>query len=197
MNNGKNTQGGIILVRHGEAEHNIAQVFNSYPGNSGYKIARLTPTGREQVENTARLMIQQGVSRENVSKIISSPLPRTVETAEILMSRLNVREVDTEVDARLIELNMGAREGQSISDFNDGDPWFPDNPEQFGGENTNQVMERMGNLLQSIKNNPEYSIENKFIIIISHGTPIFCALKHLTGQGDRLNTAGYRVVSYP
>ena len=54
--------GGIILMRHGEAEHNVENRFNSAPGHPAYTIKHLTSLGQEQARKSGdELLVSHGV----------------------------------------------------------------------------------------------------------------------------------------
>src|SRR3989344_923493 len=65
-------------MRHGEAENNIKNVWDSKPNS----IVKLTEKGKDQVQNSA-----QGLKDKNIDLIICSPLLRTKMTGEIYQGR--------------------------------------------------------------------------------------------------------------
>ncbi|MGB0360536.1 MAG: histidine phosphatase family protein [Endozoicomonas sp.] len=189
-------EGGIIFVRHGEGKHNIKHIYSTNPVNPSYQPVKLTHTGRTQVKKSANELINLGISNDKICKIIVSPLPRTVETADILMGKLQIPLFEKEIDARAIEADFGTRDGQDYLQFKDADFWFPENPESFGGETPSTISQRMQSLLRSIVNDQKCNLKNQFVIIVSHGIPILLS-QQFFGLGDeRLETAGYRVIPY-
>lgn len=92
----------FLLVRHGEAEHNVLDVASSYPETRAY---HLTERGREQVNARAQELL-----RESTAVIFFSPLTRTRETAEILAEKTGAPSFE---DARLREPSYGIFEGGS------------------------------------------------------------------------------------
>lgn len=84
----------FIAVRHGESEANRLQIFSDH--ESKYP---LTEEGRTQVMNAAREL-----SDVSVDGIISSPVLRARETAEILSENLGLEVI---IDDRLREASMG------------------------------------------------------------------------------------------
>ncbi|MGB1271727.1 MAG: histidine phosphatase family protein, partial [Endozoicomonas sp.] len=123
-----------------------------------------------------------------------SPLPRTLETAEILMDSLKLPAACRDVDSRVIEVDAGERDGQCYRKYNDQDFWFPDNPERFGGESREQVQARVIDLVQSLLNDQQWDLEHQFIVIVSHGVPLLLIQEYLGGGSDRLETAGWELV---
>lgn len=93
------------LVRHGEAENNILGVLNATERGE----YALTNTGREQIKELAAW-----ITKEPVDFIVSSPLRRARETAEILRDTL---EVPLSIDTRLCEPQFGAFEGKPMETF--------------------------------------------------------------------------------
>jgi alpha-ribazole phosphatase len=65
--------GKLILVRHGESELNMENIF------FGHLDPKLTEKGQGQAQKTKEIL-----SNINYKEIYSSPLKRAVETAEII-----------------------------------------------------------------------------------------------------------------
>jgi broad specificity phosphatase PhoE len=89
----------VLLVRHGESEGNASGIIQ---GRLDYG---LTAAGRAQAECVADYLAAQGVTR-----IVSSPLLRAHQTAEIIAARLGL---PIEPDPRLQEYDIGAISGLS------------------------------------------------------------------------------------
>lgn len=96
----------IYFVRHGESEANQKGVFAGQKEDSV-----LTEKGREQAHATA-----QEIKKENlkIDKIISSPLKRTKETAEIIAKEIGFDVSKISFDDRIIEYDMGSLTGTPI-----------------------------------------------------------------------------------
>ncbi len=85
------------FIRHGKRDHKIGD-------------PSLTSKGREEAERLARKLASEGITR-----IFSSPLARTRQTAEIIATILNLEVTE---DSRLRErMNWGDIEGQSFDEF--------------------------------------------------------------------------------
>lgn len=93
----------IYFVRHGQSEANVQRVIS----NRGWKHP-LTDLGRAQAEALAERL--QG---ESISRIISSPIMRAVQTAEIVSARLGIPFT---MEEALRENDNGSLEGR-------GDYW--------------------------------------------------------------------------
>jgi broad specificity phosphatase PhoE len=72
----------LIIIRHGESEDDL---INAYGGWADFP---LTDNGREQVNKTAHKLESQGAK---VDVILSSPLKRATESAQIIGQVLNTK----------------------------------------------------------------------------------------------------------
>ena len=86
----------LFLVRHGETDHNAKKLLVSIT------YVPLNEKGREQ----ARLLAKR-LKNEQIDVIISSPLSRARETAEIIAEQHGKKVI---VSKELIERNFGALE---------------------------------------------------------------------------------------
>ncbi|MGZ8795946.1 MAG: histidine phosphatase family protein [Thermoanaerobaculia bacterium] len=147
----------LILVRHGETEHNLAGIVQ------GWSDSELSERGRQQV---ARLAERLKTFEADV--IFSSPLQRAMTTAQLIAGAtgLEVRTLDG-----LREMNYGRWEGQSFLDIRKTDEsiyrrWVADSsfacPE---GESHDDVLARVRGALDSLN-------EAKRPIVVAHGTAI-------------------------
>lgn len=194
--NSMGNQGGIIILRHGQGEQNAADVFNTNPKNKGYKIANLTEKGRDQAQATAKQLKAMGVSADNVCKLVVSPLPRTRQTSEIVMDSLSIPFAKREINESIIESDMGDREGKSVHLFKEKDTWFPADPKSFNGETREEISRRVSGAIDSILNDPDCNLSKQYVLVVSHGVPIYLMLEYLTGKGEKLNTAEFREIPY-
>ena len=87
----------ITLVRHGQTERSVNSVY------SGRLDVALTDVGREQAQQTARLLAGTGVDA-----VITSPLERARDTAEVIAGATGAQ---LRVDERLTEVDYGPFEG--------------------------------------------------------------------------------------
>jgi broad specificity phosphatase PhoE len=94
------------LVRHGEAENNVLGLLNSGTGKREYP---LTETGRAMVAKTAEFLRE-----EELDFIVSSPVLRARQTAEILKGAL---QTPLSIDPRLCEAGFGSFEETSYQAF--------------------------------------------------------------------------------
>ncbi len=92
----------IYFVRHGESEANLAGLFAGQKEDSV-----LTQKGREQALVTA----QEIKKVHSIDKIISSPLKRALETAQIIAKELGINPDDIIIEKQIIEYDMGSLTG--------------------------------------------------------------------------------------
>ena len=147
----------FYVIRHGEAISNINHVLEvkGDPNN------HLTEKGCEQARTKGEEMKDLKIDR-----IITSPILRAKETAEIMAKVLGVDEVV--IDERLKEVNLGIYDGWDIDKYLDVNGRidflrYSHRPE--GGETHEDVMNRaMASLYEEEKNN-----EGKNILFVTHG----------------------------
>lgn len=149
----------LYLVRHGETDWNRARRIQ------GTTDIPLNDTGREQARATGRLL-----SRRQWDGIVSSPLSRAFETAQIIAEELGLPE-PTPLDA-LVERNYGEAEGLTGDELGIR---FPDETPVEGREDRAAVAERaLPALVELAEQGPDRSI-----IVVSHGGVIRTVLKEV------------------
>lgn len=90
----------LYIVRHGESEYNAKGLL------AGITDIPLTDTGREQARQAGKQIKQFGITR-----IVSSPLVRAYETAQIIAEQIGFHPESILVDERLHERDFGVLEG--------------------------------------------------------------------------------------
>lgn len=133
----------LILVRHGEIDANVDRLWH------GTTDTELNAKGRAQV--TA---LRESVHRKypDITKVYSSPLKRTMKTAEAVAGGLNQ---SPEAFDALIEYGIGEFEGTSYEDLEKIHDFFThiaadQNYALAGGESVNGVNQRIRTGVQSI-----------------------------------------------
>jgi uncharacterized phosphatase len=152
----------LYLVRHGETDWNLARRIQ------GSTDIPLNDTGREQATATGRLL-----ARRKWDGIISSPLRRATETAEIIAGHVGVR-VSPTVDA-LAERHYGAAEGLTGEEV---EARFPHGAGVPGRETRDEVVGRVLPMLFSIAE--EHA--GGSLIVVSHGGVIRAVLNSLVDE---------------
>jgi broad specificity phosphatase PhoE len=95
----------IILVRHGETEWNLKEIFR------GRIDIELNETGIKQAE-----LLAEYLSDIRIDAIYSSPLRRALKTAEMVAS---YHKLDVEIAPGLIDFNYGKWQGLSHQEVKD------------------------------------------------------------------------------
>jgi len=161
-----------IVMRHGEAESNVKRVVSSkIDGSSAYG---LTQNGRMLAEETGKKL-----KNNEIDIIITSPLVRTKETAEIVAGAIGFDTRKIIVDERIKEIDTGVFDGRSIDEYRGH---FVSMAEKFtkrpeGGENLLDVKRRVMSFLEGLEK--EYS--GKTILIVTHEYPIWMFMTGIEG----------------
>jgi phosphoserine phosphatase len=161
------------VARHGETDWNHA---GRYQGR--LDTSRLTELGLAQADALA-----QALAGQHITRIVSSPLQRCIETAAPLAQRLGC---SIEVDERLIEIGHGSWEGRLRSEIERDDAelfrlWqsHPELVEFAGGESLVRVRERWRRFARSLD-------EKQTVTVITHDVLVRLAI--LDARNDALAT---------
>jgi isoleucyl-tRNA synthetase len=151
-----------FLMRHGEAENNVENKVDSGE-NKEY---HLTEKGKEDVLASVRQL-----SNKHIDLIITSPLPRTRETAALVQKALTLPDSAVMVDERIREIGFGIYSGKHYAEWKS---FFANFGERFtkvpdGGENYAEVRKRLGEFLFEV----ERRYAKKRILIVTHEGPSF------------------------
>lgn len=150
----------LILVRHGQAEHNVQDIYNSNPSHPNYTPSHLTPQGREKTVETAHQLLAQGFNPQKISVAYVSPLPRTQETARLLAHEGVISESEVVLDEHLTEVQVGDLEGKPIIRS-----WESSLTEIYHSETDNQIDARLHQFVHSLQSNNTCDS----ILIVTHG----------------------------
>ena len=104
MNDGA-SESGFFFIRHGQTAANRDGVRSG-----GESDTHLTGLGREQARKAGLALDRLGMMP---GLILTSPLSRTIETAELLNARLGL---DVRIDPGLIERRLGAWNGRGVEE---------------------------------------------------------------------------------
>ncbi len=149
----------LYLVRHGEAEHNVRQILDSIAGDEVYA---LTPRGREQIAAVADAIALDG----SIDAIISSPMPRTRETAALIAEKTGIEKVL--YDFRLRETDFGQWEGQPIQKFFEKYPTPETRIETDGTDGVESFLSQRDRCAEFLADLKEHYL-GKRVVIVSHG----------------------------
>lgn len=136
----------IYFVRHGECIANVKNLLAGQRDDSP-----LTDFGRRQAEQAATDLKQVALQR-----IVSSPLIRTKETAEIIARAIGYNPAQIAIDPRISEYDLGDYTRMPV----DMPP--PDWNNVPHGESVRQFRDRVLAFFKEYKNSPEN------ILIVSH-----------------------------
>jgi probable phosphoglycerate mutase len=175
----------IYVARHGETDWNRDGRYQ------GRQESSLTALGSAQSRALAGAFAQRAITR-----VISSPLARCVDTARPLAQALRL---PVETDARLLEIAHGDWEGRLRGDIQREDPqtWHdwknaPERVRFSGGESVDEVLERWRGFARELDGNDE-------TVVVTHDVIVRLAIVDATGRGlaqlwePRVVNAGYAV----
>ncbi|HET9500802.1 MAG TPA: histidine phosphatase family protein, partial [Marmoricola sp.] len=185
----------LVLVRHGATAHTADKRFSG--GLTGRNPA-LTDEGRDQVRATADWLAPLAGT---VDAVISSPLRRTRETADILAARLDAPVSEEEAIA---EIDFGSWEGLTFAEVQEQDPdelstWLGDLEHAAGGgESFGAVALRV----LAARDRIVTAHAGQTVVLVSHVTPIKVLVADALGAPlealfrMELSPASVTVVSY-
>lgn len=153
----------LVMLRHGETINTVRKTFCGAGGSD----PGLTAEGAEQARRAARWLADRG----NVDAIVTSPLRRTRETAEVVAQLLG-RDVIEEPG--VVEAAFGEWDGYTFAEIMERDPdrlqaWLgsPD-VRPPGGESMEDVAVRVEEAHQRLLRDHAGSE----LLVVSHVTPI-------------------------
>jgi probable phosphoglycerate mutase len=158
----------VVMLRHGVTDHTVKKLFSGLGGTD----PGLTDLGREQARRAAARLAKRGP----IDAIISSPLRRTRETAEVVAEELGL---DVELEGGFAEAHFGEWEGLAFPDVmerwpDDTRSWL-DSPafSPPGGESLDAVSERVDEARQRLLRD----YPGQTVVVVSHVTPIKMMLR--------------------
>ncbi|MEK7175238.1 MAG: class I tRNA ligase family protein, partial [Patescibacteria group bacterium] len=167
-NKTKKSGNNYFIMRHGEAENNVAKIFRKDSNN-----VSLTKKGKKQVLENIKNFQKETTSLtpqsfRKIDLIIASPYQRTKETIEIVREYLKIptEKIIFEETIREWELSSSfeGKDKETISQYYDFD--YIKNPKNkiSDGESFADLVSRAGDFIYQIEN----SYQNKNILIVSH-----------------------------
>ena len=158
----------VIMLRHGVTKHTLNKVFSGSGGDD----PGLTDLGREQAKRAAARLAKRGP----IDAIVSSPLRRTRETADVVANELGL---DVELEPGFAEMGFGEWDGLAFFDIMERWPddmrsWL-DSPDVAppGGESFDTVLKRVDEARQRLLTD----YEAQTVVVVSHVTPIKMMLR--------------------
>lgn len=171
----------IGLFRHGQTDWNVNFLLQ------GVTDIPMNATGIEQVRTAAR-----SLNRNDWDLILTSPLGRARQTAEIIAEQKGFSNIQQE--DFLIERSFGEAEGLAYEQWKSK---YSNLDEIPGGESKSDLTRRSLLLLETFIN----THPGKRILAISHGALIRTVLgitseNQLPREGERLGNASLNIVSH-
>ena len=169
------------LLRHGQTDWNINFLLQ------GVTDIPMNQTGIEQVKLAAK-----AIRAEDWDVVLTSPLSRARQTAEIIASQHGYNEIIEQ--ELLIERSFGEAEGLSHEQWRAKYSNLDVIP---GGESRTQLAERSRLLLETVSQ----ELAGKRVLAISHGALIRALIaiasnNELPRAGERLGNASLNVVKH-
>ncbi len=151
----------LVLIRHAESHHSLRGVIAGVAGCAG-----LTERGFRQAQALADRLAATG-ELSDCTALLSSPVPRARQTAEVLARVLPVRSIETDCD--LCEVHPGEADGLSWEDYRARYEafdlqTFPDRPFAPGGESWSEFVDRVSAVLQRLAER----FDGQTVVAVSH-----------------------------
>lgn len=140
----------IYVVRHGRTDSNDKKIFN------GRYDEDINQTGINQA-----IIARDKLANYDIDLIISSPMKRTLHTAQII----NTKNINLILDEHFIERDMGELTLKNVKDKDRKEYWKYNKSKYKGLESISEVQKRVFEGLDNIKN--KYNDKN--ILIVTHG----------------------------
>lgn len=158
----------IFVTRHGQTDWNVLEKIQ------GQTDTELNDVGRQQAKEISEL-----IRNEAIDLIISSPLNRAKETAQIINKNLNVNIIE---DNRLMERKFGKNEGLTKNDIQKlkqinpeiNDVW---NYKKNINFNDIETMQEFCNRIYNFLDDITKKYNDKNVLLVTHGgasVPIKC-----------------------
>ena len=144
----------LYFVRHGLSVMNETGFF------SGRTETDLTEKGIDQAVKAG-----EKLKEYDINLIISSPLKRTIHTAEIIANEINYSLVDIKINELFIERDFGPLEGET---------YIPNLGDHPGVETMEHIIKRAAKALEYLNQLTDF--DN--ILVVSHGA-MGRALRHV------------------
>lgn len=153
-------------LRHGQSKANEEGIIAS--GETGMKGYGLTELGIQQVRRSIIEAKEAGILDQD-AVLVSSPLPRARETAEIAARVLGIPQEEIIFTSALRERDFGHLEGKSWEYYHHVWADDPTNPDRTDGiESTAHVRERMVSVVALM----EGKYQKKKIVLVGHEDPL-------------------------
>ena len=155
----------LVLVRHGDTDHTAARTFSGSTGSD----PSLNDHGRAQAAATADWLSPLS---EHDLVMLSSPMQRTRQTADVIAQRLGT---SYDLHEGLLEASFGAWEGLTYKEAVERDPdgftaWLGDPTFRAGG--TGDSMHGMRERMDGVRDALREEHAGRTVLAVTHLTPI-------------------------
>ncbi len=152
----------LVLIRHGESRATVDGTLGGHQGCRG-----LTERGRRQAQALAGRLDRTG-ELSGTSVLLTSVLPRAIETAEIVAPALGSLEIERDCD--FCELHVGEADGLTWEELRsryrpDGQPHGRFRPMAPGAESWATFSTRVGTALHGVAS----SHPGATVVVVCHG----------------------------
>jgi len=160
----------IYLVRNGATD------FSRDHRIAGRRDISLNAQGRAQAEDVATRL-----AKIPVTEVLSSPLPRAVETAQAIAQP---HGVDVARDPRLVDFHAGIWEGLTFAELSVREDYrsFIADPLASGSPAGARIADARDRMVASLEQSLEDNELGAHIVIVSHAGPLRVIVAHYLGM---------------
>ncbi len=159
----------LFVVRHGETIRNIVGLVQ------GDTESMLSEKGKEQAR-----ALKEKLRGQTFDIVLSSPLSRAYQTAEIIIEN----KIPIVIDERLNERDYGDFEGHTREEFDYVNYWnFDYNLKENNGESVQHLCMRMDDFLKDMKE----KYKDKKVLVVTHSgvaRAIYYCIHGIPDDGD-------------
>lgn len=177
----------IFLLRHGETDWNRAERLQ------GHVDIPLNQNGRTQIGHAAEILADL---HPGIDLIVSSPLSRAYESAEIVADRLTYEKADIVIEPLLIERCFGAGEGLTIGERCEKYP----NDIYPGMESLEDMLQRARFVFEKIVTTYE---DKQNVLLVAHGAILYAIVTAITngqiaygGKAVKFDSGSIHLIKY-
>ena len=174
-----------FLLRHGKNIHQTEKKDIVYDWPDDNPPCVLIEDGIAEARAAGEIL-----KNKAIELIFCSDVCRTSQTAKIVSAIIGFDESKIVYDKRLRDINWGIFGGKNKTqawEFYDGEPMKKFEMPVPEGESWNECKSRMVEILDEL----EHEFENKTILIVSHGDPLWLLESYIKGLGKE-ETLKYR-----
>jgi len=161
-----------LVLRHGHTDYTADLIDMVYPLSTHFELG-ITDQGKEDIRKLIPI-----IKEKKIDIIFSSDYLRTQITSKIIAEALDISIV---LDKRLRDVDLGIYAGKEKKEYYDNitpKMMFEKGPE--GGESWIDCINRVESLIKDI----EKQYQNKNILIVSHGDPLWLLEKGIARKDN-------------